>query len=130
VQDILLLDYSPTTRRVTRLALAKAGFNVILAETVEVGLAALRRGWPDAVLVNTDIPGMNGRALCEVIHRENADRLFPIFVVTPALDPDAPVWIESIPNCFLLEQPTSTDSIIAQVAARIAAPTLVPDTSP
>ena len=117
---VLLLDYSPTTRRATRLALEKAGFNVILAETVEVGLAALQRGWPDAVLVNTDIPGMDGQAVCEIIHRENAHRMFPIFVVTPP-EAETPKWADTIPNCILLAQPASPETIASSVAEMILA---------
>jgi DNA-binding response OmpR family regulator len=114
--DVLLLDYSPTTRRATRTALVHAGFNVIVAETVELGLAALRRGWPDAVLVNADIPAMNAEALCEVLHRENPHRKFPIFIVVPPRGSEPIPWADSIPACFFLEHPLSPDQIVARLA--------------
>ena len=121
MQDVLLLDYSPTTRRATRLTLAQAGFNVILAETVERALEALRRGWPDAVLVNTDIPGMNAEALCEVIHRENVGRSFAIFVVTPPLQGQTIEWAGSMQKCFVLEQPLSPEEIVSRLAEILSA---------
>jgi len=129
VRDILLLDYAPTTRRTTSLALSKAGLNVISAETIEVGLAALQRSLPDAVLVNTDIPGMNAQAVCEVIHRANLGRMFPIFVVTPPLKHGIPDWSQAIPNCLFLEKPISTEMMVARVAEAIATEPAAAETS-
>ena len=121
--DVLLLDYAQTTRRTTSLALEKAGFNVISAETIEIGLAALQRSLPAAVLVNTDIPGMNAQAVCEVIHRAHAGRMFPIFVVTPPLERGIPDWSNVIPNCFFLEKPISTEMMVARLAETLATQT-------
>lgn len=125
--EVLIIDYSPTTRRVMRLALVKAGFKVTATETVELGLAAIRSVAPNAVIVNIDVPGMDGRAACELIHRENPNRSFPMFVVTPLIDRESREWSALIANLHLVEEPVSVRQIAATLTESVGSETVIMD---
>lgn len=125
--EVLIIDYSPTTRRVMRLALAKAGIKVTTAETVELGLTAIRSIAPNAVIVNIDVPGMDARAACELIHRESPNRAFPMFAVTPVIDRESREWSALIPNLHLVEEPVSVRQIVATLTESVGSETVIMD---
>ena len=79
---ILLVDDEATVRRVMRMALERAGFDVTTAENGEVALTEIRRQEPDVLITDIEMPRMNGRALCAAVEKEFPERQFPIFVVT------------------------------------------------
>jgi len=92
VARILLVDDEATVRRVMRLTLEKAGFEVSLAENGEAALAEIRASMPDVVITDIEMPRMDGRALCAAIEKEFPNREFPIFVVTSLTERELDVF--------------------------------------
>ncbi|MCK6407892.1 MAG: EAL domain-containing protein [Thauera sp.] len=78
---ILVADDDPTTRLLMEAALTKAGFEVGLAEDGEQALQVFRDGRFDMVLLDVDMPGMDGHAVCAALRRRCGDAL-PIVMVT------------------------------------------------
>lgn len=81
-QRILVVDDSASVRRTVRDALEQAGFVVLEAENGERGLRVLEREPIDLLLVDVNMPIMDGY---EVIRRTRAMSRYasmPIFVMT------------------------------------------------
>jgi DNA-binding NtrC family response regulator len=57
---VLIIEDEATLAKNIRTYLARAGFDAVVAETAEIGLAELERFKPDAVLMDFNLPGMNG----------------------------------------------------------------------
>ena len=65
--------------------LEKAGLQVKVARTGEEGLEAVRRG-VDLVLLDLNLPGMDGLEVCRMIRRQPATAHVPIIIVSARAD--------------------------------------------
>ncbi len=61
--------------------LEKTGLQVRVARTGEEGLAAVRRG-ADLVLLDLNLPGMDGLEICRMIRRQESTAHVPIIIVS------------------------------------------------
>lgn len=62
-------------------ALDRAGFNVRIARTGEEGLDAVRKG-ADLVLLDLNLPGMDGMEVCRMLRRQPGSTHTPILIVS------------------------------------------------
>jgi diguanylate cyclase (GGDEF)-like protein/PAS domain S-box-containing protein len=86
---VLIADDESTSRLLTRSALEQAGFSVVEAEDGEAALQAFERFRPDLVLLDVDMPRMDGFSVCRKL-RERADAPYvPIVMVTGHDDVDS-----------------------------------------
>lgn len=112
---ILLVDDEATVRRVMRISLEKAGFEVTAAENGEVAMVELRKSHPDVLITDIEMPRMNGRALCAAVEKEFPDRQFPIFVVTSLTEREHRRWSAQISDLYFAEKPISVRTLIKQL---------------
>lgn len=78
---ILVIDDDASTLLLMRAALARAGFEVSTAIDGERGLALFREKSCDAVMLDVEMPGLDGFEVCARL-REEADQDVPIVMVT------------------------------------------------
>jgi two-component system, OmpR family, KDP operon response regulator KdpE len=69
---ILVVDDEPQIRRVLRLGLSSQGYIALDAKSGEDALDQLRSLRPDVILLDIEMPGINGIETCRLI-RENSD---------------------------------------------------------
>jgi HD-like signal output (HDOD) protein len=80
--DILYIDDAPEVLALVKKFLEKAGHRLTGVESAEIGLAELRRGAFDAVLLDMEMPGINGPACLAMIRSDPAIAHTPVFMVT------------------------------------------------
>jgi DNA-binding response OmpR family regulator len=80
---VLLIEDDARVRRVLRLALQDEGYDVGEAGDGEQGLEALARDEPDVVLLDLNLPGMDGFTVCRHIRH---DSRVPVIMVTARTD--------------------------------------------
>lgn len=78
---ILVVDDELTARLLMQAALEKAGFAVSLAETGEEALRAFNTQTCDLVMLDVDMPGLDGFQVCARLRQDAGDAL-PIVMVT------------------------------------------------
>ncbi len=79
---ILVADDDPTHRMVLQEVLEQAGNRVVTAADGESALALFTQAKPDVILLDVDMPKMDGYAVCEQIRELETDRETPILIVT------------------------------------------------
>jgi adenylate cyclase len=79
---ILVVDDSATMRLITCDVLSKVGFNFIEAENGEAALSLLKRSKVDAILLDVEMPGLNGFEVCAEIRKVPDWHYLPIMMVT------------------------------------------------
>lgn len=79
---VLIVDDDPTTRLLARETLEQAGFVVVDAADGEAALAVLEGGEPDLVLLDVDMPGIDGFEVCRRMRAIADAARLPIVMIT------------------------------------------------
>lgn len=90
---LLAVDDDPTTRRLVQAVLGKQGYTVLVAENGAKGVEAFLAHRPDLVLMDVQMPEMDGFTACSEIRKTDADGT-PIIMLTGSED------LESIERAF------------------------------
>ena len=83
---VLLVDDNSVNQLVIRGMLLKLGFRVRTADTGTAALECLQREMFDAVLIDCQLPTLDGASLCSQIRDLPGCAHLPVFVVAPGVD--------------------------------------------
>lgn len=120
MKTVMLVDDEPTTLRVIRLALEKAGYEVTTAGDGAEALKILRDRHFDVLVTDLNMPRMNGHELCETITEECPGHAPVIFVLTARPGDGHRARAHDLENVEFLEKPASLRHLVARIAARLA----------
>ena len=81
-KKVLLIDDDPVIAAVYESLFIGAGFEVILAEDGEQGLAAVYRQRPDVVVLDLSMPKLNGLQWLDKIRKDGRFNKLPVVVFT------------------------------------------------
>ncbi len=81
-KTILLVDDSPMIRRIVGQILDKSGYNVILAENGQRGFELSREHLPDLIIMDIEMPVMNGIAATTRIKSNTQTAHIPVLIFT------------------------------------------------
>ena len=79
---ILVVEDNPANMKLADLLLRKAGHIVRCAGDAESGLAMARRDQPDLILMDVQLPGMDGLAATTILKRDPHTAAIPIIALT------------------------------------------------
>ncbi len=79
---ILIADDRASSRELLRLILVRAGYDVIEAEDGLAALEQARAGHPDLILLDLQMPGLDGYGALAELRREDRFRTLPILALT------------------------------------------------
>lgn len=86
---LLVVDDDQMIRMVVRKSLEQAGYQVSVAENGKQGLAAFNEVLPDLVLLDVEMPVMDGYAMCQALRESDTGVDVPILMLTGANDKDS-----------------------------------------
>ncbi len=78
---ILVVDISESVRSVIRVYLEENGYRVLQAADGGSGLEICRKQFPDLVLIDVAMPGMDGFDLCGILYKNNELRDVPVIML-------------------------------------------------
>ena len=81
-RTILVVDAHEDNRRILRDLLRTAGYEIVEATTGEDGVAAAKARVPDLILMDIQLPGIDGYEATRRIKADEALRRIPLIVVT------------------------------------------------
>jgi two-component system, cell cycle response regulator DivK len=79
---VLVVDDHEDNRRILRDLLASAGYEVVEATTGDDGVAMAKARTPDLILMDIQLPGIDGYEATRRIKADDALRRIPLIVVT------------------------------------------------
>lgn len=80
--EILVVDDDPTARMLAQDVLSNNGFKVVLAEDGLKALSAIELRCPDLILLDVEMPGLDGFAICEKLRQQTSTADTPIIMLT------------------------------------------------
>lgn len=85
---VLVIDDEADIRAVAEMSLARVGgWDVVLAESGEEGIAAAERERPDAILLDSMMPGLDGPGTIERLKASESTREIPVLFLTAKIQP-------------------------------------------
>jgi two-component system cell cycle response regulator DivK len=79
---ILIIEDNPANMKLTTLLVRNAGHSVINAEDAETGLMLARTDQPDLILMDVQLPGMDGLAATALLKHDPVTAAIPVIAVT------------------------------------------------
>ena len=113
---ILVVDDEPQIRRIMRVTLTGAGYEVDDARTGEEALGKVREFRPDLVLLDINMPGMGGLAACRAIR---SDASAAIIMLTVHNTEAAKVEALDAGADDFVTKPFSTPELLARIRAAL-----------
>ena len=117
VKKILVVDDSPTERAYMQNMLVKKGYQVILAESGEDGIAKAKSEQPDLVLMDVVMPGLNGFQATRTISREEDTKHIPVIICTTKSQETDKIWGMRQGARDYDMKPINEEDLLAKIAA-------------
>ena len=80
--QILVVEDNPTNMKLVTMLLGRVGHTVIGAADAEAGLTLARETHPDLILMDIQLPGMDGLAATVLLKQDEATRDIPVIALT------------------------------------------------
>jgi two-component system alkaline phosphatase synthesis response regulator PhoP len=81
-KSILIVEDDEDIQQLVGYNLIKAGFQVEYADSGEEALGKIKKQYPDLILIDIMLPGMDGIEVCKVLRTENETAEIPIIMLT------------------------------------------------
>jgi CheY-like chemotaxis protein len=112
---ILLIEDNAQNRYLTIFLLEQHGHRVVEAETGPLGLEKAAQLQPDLILLDIQLPGMDGHAVARALKSDPSLRGIPVVAVTSyAMAGDREKCLEAGAEGYI-EKPIDPDSFVAEV---------------
>lgn len=92
VKTILVVDDSPTDRHIISSILTQNGYQVGVATNGEEGITRVRETWPDLVLMDVVMPGINGYQATRMLARDSTTCHIPVILCTTKNQQTDKIW--------------------------------------
>ena len=112
---ILLIEDNEQNRYLTTFLLEQAGHTVVSATTGPQGILMAARTVPDLILLDIQLPGMDGYAVADALKNDEALRSIPIVVVTSYAMVGDREKIEAAGAQGYIEKPINPETFVREV---------------
>lgn len=79
---VLVVDDSPTIRKIVELTLRREGYDVAAADSGVTALAAIADRRPDLILLDIMLPNLNGYQICQLLKRNERSKAVPVVMLS------------------------------------------------
>jgi len=117
--SVLLADDSATVRALARMELETAGFHVLEAGDGEQAVALARERLPDVVLLDIEMPVMDGYACVQALKSDPATAGIPVVFLTGRVSADDVVRALRLGGHDYLRKPPESAELLARVNAAL-----------
>jgi len=121
---ILIIEDNPWNMQIAQLLLQRAGHEVLQATDAPQGLALAHSANPQLILMDLNLPGMDGYAATRLLKADDATHALKIYAYTPLFseldDPAEYVKIRAAGCDGIIPKNTSQADFIAAISKALA----------
>jgi two-component system cell cycle response regulator DivK len=116
---VLIVEDNPANMTLATFLLKSAGYAVLSATDAEAGLALARREQPDLVLMDIQLPGMDGLQACAILKKDEGTRDIPVIALTALAMKGDEERIRAAGCDGYIAKPLAYREFLATIAARL-----------
>jgi two-component system cell cycle response regulator DivK len=116
---ILIVEDNPTNMRLAEYVLVSAGHVVLAATDAEAGLTLARASLPDLILMDIQLPGMDGLEATAHLKEDPATRAIPVIALTALAMKGDEERIRAAGCDGYIAKPMSYKDLLSTIAARL-----------
>jgi len=117
---VLIIEDNATNMTLAMFLLQSAGHTVLSARDAEAGLTLARSERPDLILLDIQLPGMDGLEATGVLKRDPATRAIPVIALTALAMKGDEERIRAAGCEGYIAKPMSYKEFLATIAAQLA----------
>lgn len=114
---VLVVEDNPRNRKLVTVVLEHAGHRILEAQTAEEGIALARANAPDLILMDIQLPGMDGLEALEHLRADGDTASIPVAALTAYAMTDDRERLLAAGFDAYLEKPITARDLPGQVAA-------------
>jgi two-component system, cell cycle response regulator DivK len=118
---ILIVEDNPTNMKLVVFLLESAGHSALTAMDAETGLMLARNERPDLILMDIQLPGMDGLEATALLKRDEATRAIPVIALTALAMKGDEERIRAAGCDGYIAKPLPYRELLAIVSAQLAA---------
>ncbi|HEY3255219.1 MAG TPA: response regulator [Polyangiaceae bacterium] len=116
---ILIVEDNPANMKLAVFILEQAGYRVISAVDAELGLTLAREQRPDLIMMDVQLPGMDGLAATELLKQDETTRYIPVIALTALAMKGDEARIRDAGCDAYIAKPMRYQEVLATVAAHL-----------
>ena len=116
-RNILIVDDSQLERSRLEKLLGTAGYMVSTAENGEQAIASVKRSKPDCILMDVNMPGMDGFAATRALRGDADTKDIPVVLVTAKDQKADKAWGQMLGAKGYVTKPYTDEQVLTQVRA-------------
>jgi len=121
VATILIVEDNATNMKLSSFLLESADYTVLMATTAEVGVAMAREQHPDLILMDIQLPGMDGLQATALLKADESTRDIPVLALTALAMKGDEERIRAAGCDGYIAKPLDYKSFLAEIKSRLAA---------
>jgi two-component system cell cycle response regulator DivK len=120
VTRVLIVEDNPTNMTLVVFLLQSAGYTVLSAQDAEAGLTLAREELPDLILMDIQLPGMDGLEATAMLKGDEATRAIPVIALTALAMRGDEERIRAAGCDGYIAKPMQYQELLAAIAAQLA----------
>jgi two-component system cell cycle response regulator DivK len=116
---ILIVEDNPTNMRLAAYVLESAAHTVLTATDAEAGLTVARASLPDLILMDIQLPGMDGLEATAHLKADHATRAIPVIALTALAMKGDEERIRAAGCDGYIAKPMSYKDLLSTIAAQL-----------
>jgi PleD family two-component response regulator len=118
--DILIVDDTPANLNVLSAILGKRGYRVRPAINGALALKAAQKAAPDLILLDVQMPGLDGYAVCRQLKADAQTRAIPVIFISALDDVLDKVEAFQVGGVDYITKPFQIEEVLARVENQLA----------
>jgi two-component system cell cycle response regulator DivK len=118
---VLVIEDNPTNMTLAMFLLQSAGHTVLSAADAEAGLTLAREEQPDLILMDIQLPGMDGLEATSQLKRDSVTHAIPVIALTALAMKGDEERIRAAGCDGYIAKPMRYQEFLATIAAQLAA---------